>query len=172
MKVIAIDRAAFNQGKNAQYDISLDDSGVAQTLVAKGPGAVAIIREVGGGTPLEYNEIIEYETNVRRLIPLECCRLQGMPDGWCENIGIKNPTEDDIQFWTQVFETYRLATNDSKRPKTRKQIIKWLKEPKTDSAEYQMWGNGMALPNVLFVFEGVRRVLLQRQISQLLEADE
>lgn len=121
---------------------------------------------------MEYNEIIEYETNVRRLIPLECCRLQGMPDGWCENIGIKNPTEDDIQFWTQVFETYRLATNDSKRPKTRKQIIKWLKEPKTDSAEYQMWGNGMALPNVLFVFEGVRRVLLQRQISQLLEADE
>lgn len=35
-----------------------------------------------------------------------------------------------------------------------------------------MWGNGMALPNVLFVFEGVRRVLLNRYISQLLEAEE
>lgn len=49
MKVLAIDRAAFNRGMNAQYDISIDDSGIAQTLVAKGPGAVAIIREAVGG---------------------------------------------------------------------------------------------------------------------------
>lgn len=49
MKIWAIDRAAFNQGMNAQYDISIDDSGIAQTLVAKGPGAVAITRKVGGG---------------------------------------------------------------------------------------------------------------------------
>ncbi|NNJ28683.1 DNA cytosine methyltransferase [Lacrimispora defluvii] len=36
----AIDRAAFNQGANAQYDISIQEE-IAQTLVAKGPGAVA-----------------------------------------------------------------------------------------------------------------------------------
>lgn len=48
MKIWAIDRAAFNQGMNAQYDISIDDSGIAQTLVAKGPGAVAITRKSGG----------------------------------------------------------------------------------------------------------------------------
>lgn len=36
----AIDRAAFNQGMNAQYDISIQED-IAQTLVAKGPGAVA-----------------------------------------------------------------------------------------------------------------------------------
>lgn len=36
----AIDRAAFNQGMNAQYDISVQED-IAQTLVAKGPGAVA-----------------------------------------------------------------------------------------------------------------------------------
>lgn len=39
---MAIDRAAFNQGQNAQYNFSVDESGVAQTLVAKGPGAVAV----------------------------------------------------------------------------------------------------------------------------------
>ena len=36
----AIDRAAFNQGMNAKYDISVQED-IAQTLVAKGPGAVA-----------------------------------------------------------------------------------------------------------------------------------
>lgn len=36
----AIDRAAFNQGANAQYNISIQEE-VAQTLVAKGPGGVS-----------------------------------------------------------------------------------------------------------------------------------
>ena len=36
----SIDRAAFNQGMNAKYDISIQED-IAQTLVAKGPGAVA-----------------------------------------------------------------------------------------------------------------------------------
>lgn len=39
---MSIDRAAFNQGKNAKYDIGIDETGVSHTLVAKGPGAVAI----------------------------------------------------------------------------------------------------------------------------------
>ena len=37
--VLAIDRASFNQGKNAQYDFSVQEE-LAQTLVAKGPGGV------------------------------------------------------------------------------------------------------------------------------------
>jgi len=36
---IAIDRASFNQGKNAQYDFSIQE-GIAQPLLAKGPGGV------------------------------------------------------------------------------------------------------------------------------------
>ena len=35
----AIDRAAFNQGMNAQYDISVQEE-TAQTLVARGPGGM------------------------------------------------------------------------------------------------------------------------------------
>ena len=49
---------------------------------------------------------------VRRLTPLECCRLQGFPDWW----------EDGADG--------------------------------SDSARYKMWGNGMALPCVLYVMEG------------------
>ena len=36
----SIDRAAFNQGVNAKYDIGIAED-IAQTIVAKGPGAVA-----------------------------------------------------------------------------------------------------------------------------------
>jgi len=35
--VIAFDRAAYNQGQNAQYDFSVEEE-LAQTIVAKGPG--------------------------------------------------------------------------------------------------------------------------------------
>lgn len=35
----ALDRASFNQGKNAQYDFSVQED-IAQPLVARGPGGV------------------------------------------------------------------------------------------------------------------------------------
>ena len=38
--VYALDRASFNQGKNAQYDFEISDKGINSPLVAKGPGAV------------------------------------------------------------------------------------------------------------------------------------
>lgn len=38
--VIALDRAAYNQGINAQYDFEVNEEGVNSTLVAKGPSAV------------------------------------------------------------------------------------------------------------------------------------
>ena len=38
--VITLDRAAFNQGKNAQFDFEVSDSGISSPLVARGPSAV------------------------------------------------------------------------------------------------------------------------------------
>ena len=38
--VMALDRASFNQGKNAQYDFEVSDKGINSPLVAKGPSAV------------------------------------------------------------------------------------------------------------------------------------
>ena len=92
---------------------------------------------------------------VRRLTPTECARLQGFPDWWCDNLGTENPTEEEIAFWTEVFETHRTVMGTSSRPKTRNQIIKWLKDPHSDAAEYKMWGNGVALPCVFFVLAGI-----------------
>lgn len=59
---------------------------------------------------------IERRYIVRRLTPLECCRLQGFPDWW----------EDGVDG--------------------------------SDSARYKMWGNGMALPCVMYVMEGIIHV--------------
>lgn len=92
---------------------------------------------------------------IRRLTPTECARLQGFPDWWCDDLGTENPTEVDIAYWSEVFETHRKIMGTSTKPKTEKQIIKWLKDPYSDAAEYKMWGNGVALPNVCFVLAGI-----------------
>ncbi len=97
----------------------------------------------------------EPEYIVRRLTPTECARLQGFPDWWCAGLGTDEPTEDEIEFWTEVFEIHRSVMGTSSRPKSRNQIVKWLKNPYSDSAEYKMWGNGVALPNVYFVLSGI-----------------
>ncbi|HHX23532.1 MAG TPA: DNA cytosine methyltransferase, partial [Thermoanaerobacterales bacterium] len=64
-------------------------------------------------------------------------------------------TEQDIVFWKNVFEIHRIIMGKSTKPKSEKQIIKWLKNPYSDSAEYKMWGNGVALPCVVYVLGGI-----------------
>ena len=93
--------------------------------------------------------------SVRRLTPTECSRLQGFPDFWCADLDTPEPTEEDIAFWTEVWETHRRVVGGSTKPKSRNQIIKWLRHPHSDAAEYKMWGNGVALPNVFFVLAGI-----------------
>ena len=58
---------------------------------------------------------------VRRLTPLECCRLQGFPDWWCENV------------------------------------------EGSDSAQYKMWGNGIALPCAVDVLGRIRKAIEQER---------
>lgn len=91
---------------------------------------------------------------VRRLTPTECGRLQGFPDGWCADLGTDNPSEEDMAFWREVFETLR-KIKGTKKSKTDSQIRRWLKNPHSDAAEYKMWGNGVALPCVFYVMMGI-----------------
>ena len=92
---------------------------------------------------------------VRRLTPTECARLQGFPDWWCADLGTDNPTEEELRFWKDVFETHRKIVGGAVKPKSEKQIRAWLKNPHSDSAEYKLWGNGVALPCVFFVLSGI-----------------
>lgn len=92
---------------------------------------------------------------VRRLTPTECARLQGFPDRWCSGLGTENPTTDDIKKWKKIFSDYNKAIGRTIKEKTDNQIIKWLKNPHSDSAEYRMWGNGVSLPCVCYVLRGI-----------------
>ena len=90
---------------------------------------------------------------VRRITPLECARLQGFPDWWCDDLAVPKPTEEELVFWMEVWK----AWNDmnGKKPKTENQIRKWLASPYSDSEVYKLWGNGVALPCVFFVLSGI-----------------
>lgn len=102
---------------------------------------------------------------VRRLTPLECSRLQGFPDWWCDGLQNETPTVEDLIFWSEVFETHREIVTGASKPKTDKQIMKWLQEEPNDGAMYKMWGNGIALPCFLYVIEGIKEVLERTSIS-------
>lgn len=112
---------------------------IQPTLVARGPGAI-------------QNGYI-----VRRLTPTECARLQGFPDSWCADLETENPTDEEITKWQKIFDDYNKTVGKTTKPKTEKQIRKWLKNPHSDSAEYKMWGNGVALPCVYFVLSNIVR---------------
>ena len=88
-------------------DVIREYAGASQSLVARmGTG--------GNQIPLKLDEARPPRKYVlRRLTPLECCRLQGFPDDW--TAGVEG----------------------------------------SDAAQYKMWGNGMALPCVLYVMQGI-----------------
>ena len=103
---------------------------------------------------LNHNGVMETSYTVRRLTPTECARLQGFPDNWCCDLEDPNPTDEEVAFWTDVWDTYARVIGGCK-PKTEKQVRKWLSSPHSDSAEYKLWGNGVALPCVFFVLAGI-----------------
>ena len=136
----SLDRAAFNQGENALFGISIEEE-QSQTLTAQGPNAVA------------KPEDIDYV--VRRLTPGECCRLQGYPDGWTENLGTEEPTDAELRWWAGVFEDWYRAQGKAAKPPSEARLRKWLKDPRTDAAEYKAYGNSVAVPCVFFVLAGI-----------------
>lgn len=164
-----IDRATFNMGQNVQFGITVKEE-LAPTVVAKGSGTVSHpiyttskssyhVRAVKNMVDtLDYKDPHTVSENsyyiVRRLMPTECAKLQGFPDWWCKNLETENPSDEEIMFWKRVFDTYSKVM-DKTKPKTEKQIIKWLKNPHSDNAEYKLWGNGVVLPCVYFVIAGI-----------------
>ena len=132
------DRACFTSGENAQYRLSVREE-VAATLIAEGPGAIS-------ASPEDYL--------VRRLTPLECCRLQGFPDGWTEHLETEEPGEREIARWVGVFEDWYRAQGKAARASPGR-VAKWLKDPHSDAAQYKAYGNSVAVPCVFFVLAGI-----------------
>lgn len=94
---------------------------------------------------------------VRRLTPTECARLQGFPSKWGFLDAKEDFTEEEYKFWLKVRNTYARINNKAVKDYTKAQILIWYNKLHTDSAEYKMWGNGIALPNALYVMQGISR---------------
>ena len=134
----------YSTSKNSHHTVATHEQ--ANTLVASDWKDPPLVNDLPNDEPVYI---------VRRLTPVECARLQGFPDWWCADLAIPDPTDADIAFWSEVWETWRQVTNPKGKPKTEKQIRKWLADPYTDSAEYKLWGNGVALPCTYFVLSGI-----------------
>lgn len=92
---------------------------------------------------------------VRRLTPTECARLQGFPSKWGFLDAKEDFTEEEYKFWLEVRNTYAKINGKAEKDYTKAQILIWYNKLHTDSAEYKMWGNGIALPNALYVMQGI-----------------
>ncbi|MCI6574733.1 DNA cytosine methyltransferase [Corynebacterium kozikiae] len=142
-------------GRVGKYGYPLD---IAKTLDTKGTcpdgaqGGIAVVDEH------------ERTHVVRRLTPVECARLQGFPDEWAENLGYSDPTDEQLVFWQQVFDTWGTICGLKTR-KTKKQIRAWLADPFSKTAVFKLWGNGVALPVVEHVLTGIRELVEAEQAS-------
>jgi len=99
--LVVIDRAAFNQGVNAQYEPYIKEAELSPSLIARGPHAVCTPASAfkirggceGGGkgylgseeqaftVSTRQDQWLHAQSTIRRLTPTECERLQGFPDG-------------------------------------------------------------------------------------------
>ena len=117
---------------------------VSGTLCAKKAGY-----SLNYQNPVVYTAKTRRKYIVRRLTPLECSRLQGLPDDFADVPAYEDVSDGELDFWREVWVEW--AEINGKNPKTDKQIRKWLQAPISESNQYQIYGNGIALPQWVWV---------------------
>lgn len=97
---------------------------------------------------------------VRRLTPIECARLQGFPDEWGHPIKKDSFSDEEYEFWREVKNTHESIAGKIPKKYKKEQLLNWYNKLHTDSSEYKMWGNGIALPCALYCMEGIKESLM------------
>ena len=115
---------------------------------------------------LNSNNVVRIQYIVRRLTPTECARLQGFPDTWGHPIEKTELTDEEYQFWLNVRNTHAAINDKATKEHTKEQMLKWYNSLHTDSSEYKMWGNGIALPNALYVMQGIADVMSEEKATR------
>lgn len=114
----------------------------------------------GGGSE---NIVVEPQYIVRRLCPIECARLQGFHDAWGHPDKKDDFNDEEYAFWLKVRNDWATINGKKVKEYAKEQMLKWYNSLHTDSAEYEMWGNGICLQNALYVMEGIAEVLRRRK---------
>lgn len=108
-----------------------------------------------GGQSLNFSGAVRDRYIVRRLTPTECARLQGFPDKWGHPDKKENFSDEEHKFWLEVRNTHAAINGKVVKECTKAQMEKWYGKLHSDSSEYKMWGNGIALPTALYVMQGI-----------------
>ena len=112
-----------------------------------------------GGQSLNFSGAVRVRYIVRRLTPTECARLQGFPDKWGHPDKKEDFTEEEYRFWLEVRNTHAAINDKAVKEYTKEQMLTWYNKLHTDSSEYKMWGNGIALPTALYCLQGMADAL-------------
>ena len=112
-----------------------------------------------GGFSLNCNQVVRVQYIVRRITPTECARLQGFPDEWGRPDHKGDFTDEEYRFWLNVRNTNAAINGKQQKDYTKAQILTWYNKLHTDSSEYKMYGNGIALPCALYVMQGIAEAL-------------
>ena len=107
------------------------------------------------GHPDHKEDLPDEEYEFWCKVNLEYAVMQGIarPDGngWYEVWREVKPDsangEDFAPYWENTGKPYT--------HKKRRAMLAWYNKLHTDSAEYKMWGNGIALPTALYVMQGI-----------------
>ena len=114
--------------------------------------------KANGGFSANCNQIVRVRYIVRRLTPTECARLQDFPDDWAHPDVKDSLTDEEYAFWLNVRNTHAAINGKAVKDYTRDQMLTWYSKLHTDSAEYKLWGNGIALPCAMYVMQGIAEV--------------
>lgn len=125
----------------------------------KEESTLSTLKATGGSYGGGSENIVVKNYIVRRLTPTECARLQGFPDLWGYLDKKESFTDEEYKFWLEVRNTYARINNKAVKDYTKAQMLSWYNKLHSDSAEYKMWGNGIALPNALYVMQGIAEVV-------------
>ena len=139
---IIFDKEVYNSGENATGGHYISVGGPSPTL-----------RSTGHPPGVSVHYI------VRRLTPTECARLQGFADRWGDIDPKEDFTDEEYAFWLEVRNTHAAINGKAVKTYTKEQMLKWYNGLHTDSSEYKMWGNGIALPCALYVMQGIQDAL-------------
>ena len=73
-------------------------------------------------------------------------------------------TDEEAAFWEDVRKTHASINGTRYKPFAKcEQLVRWYNRLHTDSAEYKLYGNGIALPCAAYVLRGIAQELAEEE---------